>query len=36
VQLGLDHPIDRQRLVFEAPLPEVMQKLLELLRRRSR
>ena len=36
VQLGLDHPIDRRRLVFDAPLPPVMQKLLELLRQRNR
>jgi 23S rRNA pseudouridine1911/1915/1917 synthase len=35
VQLGLDHPITGERMVFEAPLPPVMQKLLDVLRRRS-
>ncbi|MDP6193608.1 MAG: RluA family pseudouridine synthase [Prochlorococcaceae cyanobacterium ETNP18_MAG_1] len=34
VQLGLDHPIDKQRMVFDAPLPNVLEKLLALLRRR--
>jgi 23S rRNA pseudouridine1911/1915/1917 synthase len=34
VQLGLDHPITRERMVFEAPLPPVMEKLLGVLRRR--
>ena len=34
-QLGLDHPIRKDRMLFEAPLPEVMEKLLKLLRRRS-
>lgn len=33
-QLGLDHPITRERLLFEAPLPPVMEKLLAVLRRR--
>jgi 23S rRNA pseudouridine1911/1915/1917 synthase len=33
-QLGLDHPINRERLLFEAPLPPVFEKLLALLRRR--
>ena len=33
VQLGLDHPISGERLVFEAPLPEVFEKLLAVLRR---
>jgi 23S rRNA pseudouridine1911/1915/1917 synthase len=32
VQLGLDHPISGERLVFEAPLPEVFEKLLAVLR----
>ena len=35
VQLGLDHPITGERMVFEAPLPPVMEKLLLVLRRRS-
>ena len=35
VQLGLDHPITRERMLFEAPLPPVMEKLLGVLRRRS-
>ena len=35
-QLGLDHPITRERMVFEAPLPAVMEKLLSVLRLRSR
>ena len=34
VRLGLDHPINRERMVFEAPLPPVMEKLLGVLRRR--
>jgi 23S rRNA pseudouridine1911/1915/1917 synthase len=34
VQLGLDHPISGERLVFEAPLPETFQRLLRALRRR--
>ena len=34
VQLGLDHPISGERLVCEAPLPEVFEKLLATLRRR--
>ena len=35
VQLGLDHPITRERLVLQAPLPEVFEKLLRQLRRRA-
>ena len=35
VQLGLDHPITRERMLFEAPLPQVMEKLLGVLRRRA-
>ena len=35
VQLGLDHPIDKQRMVFDAPLPNVLERLLALLRRRT-
>ena len=35
VQLGLDHPISGERLTFQAPLPEVFEKLLSLLRRRA-
>jgi 23S rRNA pseudouridine1911/1915/1917 synthase len=34
VQLGLDHPVSGERLVCEAPLPEVFARLLEVLRRR--
>jgi 23S rRNA pseudouridine1911/1915/1917 synthase len=34
VQLGLDHPITKHRLVCEAPLPEVFERLLAVLRRR--
>ena len=34
VNLGLNHPITGERLVFEAPLPEVFDKLLVQLRRR--
>jgi 23S rRNA pseudouridine1911/1915/1917 synthase len=34
IQLGLDHPIHRERMLFEAPLPPVFEKLLALLRRR--
>ena len=33
-QLGLDHPITRERMLFEAPIPPVMEKLLGALRRR--
>ena len=33
VQLSLDHPISGERLVFEAPLPERLATLLQLLRR---
>ena len=32
--LGLNHPISGERLSFEAPLPETMEKLLAVLRRR--
>jgi len=32
VQLGLDHPISGERMVFEAPLPEVFERLLAVLR----
>jgi len=35
VQLGLDHPISGERIVCEAPLPPVLEKLLGLLRRRA-
>jgi len=35
VQLGLDHPITGDRLVCQAPLPPVFEKLLALLRRRA-
>jgi 23S rRNA pseudouridine1911/1915/1917 synthase len=34
-QLGLNHPISRERMLFEAPLPEMFEKLLAVLRRRS-
>ncbi len=34
-QLGLDHPILMNRMLFQAPLPPVMEKLLSVLRRRS-
>ena len=34
-QLGLDHPITKERMVFEAPVPLVMEKLLIALRKRS-
>ena len=34
-QLGLDHPISRERMLFEAPPPPVMEKLLMVLRRRQ-
>jgi len=33
VRLGLDHPITGERMVFDAPLPEVFEKLLAALRR---
>jgi 23S rRNA pseudouridine1911/1915/1917 synthase len=33
-QLGLDHPITKERMLFEAPIPPVMEKLLTLLRKR--
>lgn len=32
IQLGLDHPISGERMVFQAPLPEVMERLLNKLR----
>ena len=35
VQLGLDHLITLERMVFDAPLPEVLEKLLRLLRLRA-
>jgi 23S rRNA pseudouridine1911/1915/1917 synthase len=35
VQLGLDHPITLERMVFAAPLPDVLEKLLRLLRLRA-
>ncbi len=35
VQLGLDHPISRERMLFEAPLPEPFERLLNQLRRRN-
>jgi len=34
-QLGLDHPITRERMLFEAPLPDVMERLLNKLRNRN-
>ena len=34
-QLGLDHPITKERMLFEAPTPPVMEKLLNVLRKRS-
>jgi 23S rRNA pseudouridine1911/1915/1917 synthase len=34
VRLGLDHPISRERMVFEAPLPPAFERLLTALRRR--
>ncbi|MDM7936160.1 MAG: RluA family pseudouridine synthase [Cyanobium sp. CZS 48M] len=34
VALGLDHPISGERLAFEAPLPELFERLLHLLRQR--
>jgi 23S rRNA pseudouridine1911/1915/1917 synthase len=33
VQLGLDHPITGERMLFEAPLPVIFEKLLAVLRR---
>ena len=36
VQLGLDHPITRERMLFEAPLPPVMERLLFVLRKKLR
>ena len=35
VQLGLDHPISGERMLFEAPLPEAFERLLALVRRRG-
>jgi 23S rRNA pseudouridine1911/1915/1917 synthase len=34
VQLGLNHPIHGERIVCEAPLPELFERLLAALRRR--
>ena len=34
-QLGLDHPITKERMLFEAPIPPVMEKLLTVLRKRN-
>ena len=34
-QLGLEHPINFERMLFEAPMPPVMEKLLGVLRRRN-
>ncbi len=34
VELGLNHPISKERLVFKAPLPEVFQRMLNVLRSR--
>ena len=34
-QLGLDHPIEKERMLFEGPTPPVMEKLLSVLRKRS-
>ena len=33
-ELGLNHPISGERMVFQAPLPTVMERLLEVLRKR--
>jgi 23S rRNA pseudouridine1911/1915/1917 synthase len=35
IQLGLDHPISGERMVFQAPLPDVLDKLIAVLRRRN-
>ena len=35
VQLGLDHPLTGERMVFDAPLPDLFEKLLAVLRRRT-
>ena len=35
VELGLDHPVSGERMVFEAPLPEAFRRLLEVLRVRA-
>ncbi|MAR07298.1 MAG: pseudouridine synthase [Cyanobium sp. NAT70] len=34
VQLGLDHPLTGERMIFDAPLPSVMDQLMTVLRRR--
>ncbi len=34
VRLGLDHPVTKKRMTFEAPLPESFEKLLSILRRK--
>ena len=34
VQLGLDHPIHKDRMVFNSPLPDAFESLLKVLRRR--
>ncbi|MBC8168257.1 MAG: pseudouridine synthase, partial [Synechococcus sp.] len=34
-QLGLDHPMTKERMLFEAPVPLAMEKLLIVLRKRS-
>ena len=36
LELGLHHPISRERLLFQAPLPALFEKLLRLLRRHNR
>ena len=33
-QLGLNHPMTNENLIFEAPLPDVFERLLQLLRKR--
>jgi 23S rRNA pseudouridine1911/1915/1917 synthase len=35
VELGLNHPINGERIICRAPLPEPFEKLLAVLRRRS-
>ncbi|BEV35292.1 RluA family pseudouridine synthase [Synechococcus sp. M16CYN] len=35
MQLEIDHPVTQKRMVFQAPLPSAMKKLLLVLRRRS-
>jgi 23S rRNA pseudouridine1911/1915/1917 synthase len=34
VELGLNHPVTGERMIFEAPLPKSFERLLEMLRRR--